>query len=192
MSFASGAPCLSRALGHAMATPSAKRIAVITFAAALGVVTILVLLVSTRSVRIHEPGFRLISVAASRDTNQTIYFESQLKGRVREHLRRIGLGGQPVKTVNLSLRDKEYISFSVVYAGDLSRQELEAVSAELEDSTGKVTRLDEGFHAPNRKESTYVGTWVLRLPTTNSLNYRLWLRLPEGGRRLAEVRLGKL
>jgi len=92
----------------------------------------------------------------------------------------------------MSLRDKEYISLSVVYAGGLSRQELEAVSAELEDSGGKVIRLDEGFHAPNWKESTYVGTWMLRLPTTNGLSYRLWLTLPEGGRRLAEVRLGKL
>src|SRR5262245_1956398 len=141
-----------------MVTPSAKPIVVITFALALTVVTILVLLVSTPPIRTHEPGFRLISVLASRGTNQTIYFESQLKGRMMEHLRRIGLEGQPVKTVNLSWRDKEYISFSVVYAGDLPRQELEAVSAELEDSTGKVTPLDEGFHAPNRKESTYVGT----------------------------------
>jgi hypothetical protein len=175
-----------------MLTPSAKRYVFISFAAGLAVVAVLVLVANIRPIRIHDPRFRLISVVASRGTNQTIYFESQSVGRVRERFRQVGLGGKSAKTVRVALRDKDYISFSVVYAGDLSRQELETVEAELEDSTGKVTRLEQGFHAPNPKESTYMGTWVQRLPTTNRLRYRLWLTLPEGGRRLAEVRLGKL
>jgi hypothetical protein len=174
-----------------MFTPSVKRNVIVAFAVVLFVIAIGLVFVGWSPIRILDARFHVISVTASRGTNQTIYFESQLAGRLKERLRKLGLGGQPTKKVTVTLRDNAYISLSVVYAGDFAPQELEAVDAELEDSAGNVTRLQQGFHAPNQKGKNYMGTWIQHLQS-NKLSYRLRLKLPNDGRQLADIKLGKL
>ena len=171
---------------------SVKRNVFAGFVVVLVVASIALFVVRNSPIRSLDARFHVITVTASRGTNQPIYFESQLAGRVKERLGNIGLGARPTHKVTVTLRDNGYISLAVVYTGDFPPQELETVEAELEDSAGKVTRLEQGFHAANPKGSSYIGTWIQRLQSTNSLSYRLRLKLPNDGRPLAEIKLGKL
>jgi len=175
-----------------MLTPTVKRKVIVGFAVVLVLAAIALTVVCSWPIKVLDARFHVISVTASRGTNQTIYVGNQLTGRVRENLRKLGLGGNPPQKVSITLRDRAYVSISVVYAGDLTRQQLEAVDADLVDSTGKVIRLNEGFHAPDPKGTNYLGTWIQRLESTNTLNYHLRLNLQNNGGQLAEIKLGKL
>jgi RNA polymerase sigma factor (sigma-70 family) len=159
--------------------------AVVLFAISIGLVFLCSL-----PIKILDSRFHVISVTASRGTNQAIYLENQ--GRLKESLRKLGLGGQPAQKLMIKLRDNNYIAISVVYTGNLAPQELETMAAELEDSAGKVTRLEGGFYAPERKGKNHVRSWLQDLQSTNKLSYRLRLKLANDGRQLAEIKLGKL
>ena len=175
-----------------MFTPSAKRNIFASSAVVIILTAIALVFVCSSPIRVLDPRFHVISVTVSRGTNQPIYFESQLTGRVKEAIRNLGLGVQPAKKVTVTLRDNTYIALAVVYSGDFAPLELGTVDAELADSAGKVTLLEQGFHAPNPKGSNYLGTWIQRLQSTNSPSYCLRLKLPNNGGHLAEIKLGKL
>ncbi|MDB6029281.1 MAG: hypothetical protein JWM68_5504 [Verrucomicrobiales bacterium] len=145
-----------------MFTPSVKRnvfaglalviIAIVAIAMAL-------FLARSRPIKILDTRFHVISVTASRGTNQPIYFEGPVVGRMKESLGKIGLGGQPSKKVRITLANTS-IAFSVVYSGNFGPQELQTIQAELEDSDGKITRLEQGTIVRNPKENNYLKAWI--------------------------------
>ena len=175
-----------------MLTPSVKRNAAAGSAVVIVAVVFALFCVRSWPIRILDSRFHVISVTASRGTNQPLYFENQVVGRVKDGLRKIGLGGRPTKMVRITLRDNTSIAFAVVYSGDFTPQELQTIAAELEDSNGKVTRLEQGILAPNPKGNNYMATWIQRLQSTNSLSYCLRLKLRNDGSDLMEIKLGKL
>jgi hypothetical protein len=83
----------------------------------------------------------------------------------------------------------------VVYRGNLKKEELGAVQAELTDNLGKVIPLRQGLQEPdsaNPASGRYLGGWIQHLPVANNQPYRLRLKLPNDGGKLADIQLGAL
>jgi hypothetical protein len=181
------------ALGSMVAPRSMKRIVIST----LGVIHVigafgLTLFSFWQRVRILDKRFQVVSVAASRGTNQTIYFGSQLAGRIREGVAKLGLPVKPTTKAPATLKDNSYIWLWVIYRGNFPAAQLESVQAELRDSAGGLIRLRQGVHERDPFGKNYLGGWIQLLPHTNGLTYSLRLKLPDSGGQLADIKLGRL
>ena len=159
-------------------------------------VAILVLWLGGPRLRILDPRFHIISASTFRGTNQTVFFESQMGGRVKQALAKLGLGIKPATQGTISVYGTN-LCISVVYDGEFTSQQLENVRAELVSSSGKAFRLRQnmgGFQATTKK---YLGAWIIdfrsmRLQLTNSATYLLRIRLTNDGPPLAEIPVGTL
>jgi hypothetical protein len=146
-------------------------------------------------VTILDPRFEVLGVTASRGTNQTVYFGSRAEGQVKDWLIKLGVPVEPTTRVPATLHDSSYVWLWVVYRGNMKKEELAAVQAELTDNLGQVIPLKQGLQEPdswNPASGRYLGGWIQHLPVTNGQPYRLRLKLPNDGGQLADIQLGAL
>jgi hypothetical protein len=143
-------------------------------------------------VRILDSRFHVVSIAANRGTNQTVWLENPVLGRFKDGLRKLGFPVKPTQKAPATLRDNTYIWLWVVYRGDIKTNELGRIETEIVDSGGRVTKLRQGIHERRADGKDYLAGWIQHLPPTNNLTYRLLLKLPNNGGPLAEIRLGEL
>jgi len=99
-----------------------KRIVIIKLAVILVIAAFgLTLFCLWSRVRILDGRFQIVSFAANRSTNQTIYFGSQFGGRIRDRIAKLGLPVKPMTKAPATLKDDSYIWLWVVYKGDLPK-----------------------------------------------------------------------
>jgi hypothetical protein len=159
-------------------------------------VVILILWSGGPRLKILDPRFHIVSASTFRGTNQTVFFESQMGGSMKQTLAKLGLGIKPPTQGTLSVYGTN-LCLSVVYDGEFTSQQLENVRAELVTGSGKTFRLLQnmgGFQANTKK---HLGAWLvdfrsMRLQLTNNSNYFLRLRLTKDGPPLAEIPVGTL
>jgi hypothetical protein len=142
-------------------------------------------------VKFRDPRFHLVSVTAFRQGSRVVFFQEQWRGWFKEGLRMVRKQDPPVNKLNILVNSRDDVCLAVVYRGKFKPSQLQAVSAEIEDNSGKVTDLGGRGYAADPDGKTHILTWFQKLPNTNKLSYSLRLKLPNG-KPVAEVRLGKL
>lgn len=176
--------------------PKAKLVAALALLLAAAAGVLVFMLCSQQRPKILDTRFRVTSVQAFRGTNHVVYFSNQLMGGARERLAKLGLGIKPVAHGTFTAMGTN-LWVAVVYAGNLSPQELDGIEAQLVNNAGKVFKLYQAVHSREPNTKDYLGAWLVdldskRFRSTNNPSYKLQLGLPNGGPQLAEIPLGSL
>jgi hypothetical protein len=156
----------------------------------------LLLCYGSRRTRILDSRFQIASVSILRGTNRVAYFSNQLVGRAKQRLAKLGFPVKPIEHATFTALGSN-LWVSVVYSGSFSPQELGGIEAQLVSSSGKILKLYQGIRQPDRNTKDYLGAWIVDpsskdFHSTNTPRFTLYLSLPDGGPRLAEIRLGRL
>jgi hypothetical protein len=168
----------------------------LAFIAIAAAFVLLLLGYDSRRTRILDSRFHITSVSLLRGTNRIAYISNHFIGRAKDRLAKVGF---PVKPVEHGIFGAYGSNFwvSVVYSGSLSPQEFLKIEAQLVSSSGKTFKLPQAIRLPDRNTNNYLGAWMVYGTSRDSLStnppsYTLHLSLPDGGPRLAEIRLGRL
>ena len=168
-----------------------KRNAIIVLSLAVIIAIIALIIASRGRVKICDSRFQVISVITSRATNQTFYFGNQLAGQLKDKLIGLGMHIKPVTKVPARSNGKTLVWVCVVYRGEFQKTDLAGVQGDLINSEGDVFPLD-GQGNPDPVSGDYMIVWLENLSNKRKLNYRLRLKLPKDGARLAEINVGAL
>jgi hypothetical protein len=167
----------------------------LVFIAFAGVFALL-LCYDSRRTRILDSRFHIASVSVLRGTNRVAYISNELVGRAKERLAKLGFPVKPIEHATFTaFRTNFWVS--VVYSGSFTPQELGGIEAQLVSSSGKTFKLYQGIRQPDTNTNNYLGAWIVDssrkdFRSTNTPSFTLYLSLPDGGPRLAEIPLGRL
>jgi len=141
---------------------------------------------SERRVTLLNQGFRVLTARSSYGTTHKLYFARWPEGELREQFHHWGLKVQRSGGVQIGTGKASY-AFMLRYTGQLARNELDQVRAEIVDDSG-VTAPVHGAESYNPTKNEFARIWEFEHPPTNTATLRL--SLATSGVRLAEIRIG--
>ena len=152
--------------------------------------------VSRQRIRDLDSRVHVISASVVKGTNQVLYVDSQLSGRVKSILSSLRLPVKAPTELRLGAGNNE-LWLCVLYKGKLTEQEHISIEALLLSSSGQEIPLYDKSYVPERQGERHLASWLVNfnnepLKSGAKNAYTLRLRLPSGGGTLVEIDLGRL
>ena len=142
-------------------------------------------------VQILDCRFHILTAKISYGTKHTVFLGSQVEGRLRDWLRRVGFNVTPLRADETTTLTNDYACI-IRYTGELPHEELCEVRAAFSDGAGTAIPLLWSTRASNPIRRDYLSVWVLESPLTNTAGCHLRLTQGKNGICLADIYLGKL